>query len=377
MTVTKMAVLKRRHFLMGTGLITMAAGGGVAARQWFSDQALPSFYSCCQTDNGEYKMSLVRQGKELYSFALPGRGHALSASHDGRWLACSARRPGNWLKVVDAVNGRTVADIRANGADYYNGHVRYSLDDRYLFATQTEADTLNGYIGIYDAADNYRYLGKYLTLGQDPHELIPLPDGKTLAIANGGFIKSKKDGTPENLDEMASSLVYMDAASGKILAQYQPQHPWMSLRHMTLSKTGELLIGVQYQGSLFDPIPLVLGHNGEDQLQPYQADEMVYAAFSQYVASMATDSEGRFALSTSPKKGAIVLWDIARRSAIQQYQLRDVAGACWHEHAGAFVVSNSLGQLMFINPELPQAEKQFHYMANHHWDNHMIPTLYA
>ena len=37
-------------------------------------------------------------------------------------------------------------------------------------------------IGVYDASDGFRRVGEFPTHGMDPHELLPMPDGRTLAL---------------------------------------------------------------------------------------------------------------------------------------------------------------------------------------------------
>lgn len=365
--------LSRRHFLFGSALSVAGGAALYAGRSlWIPGTDAPSFYSCCKTDTGQYRVALVRNGQELYSFLLPGRGHSLAASHDGRYVASVARRPGNWLRVFDAAKGIELAAINAPLNDYFDGHVLYTPDNRYLLASQTEAETGQGYIGVYDAADQYRFLTKLYTDGLDPHEFALLNDGKTLVVANGGFIKTGLDDKPQNPDEMQSSLVYIDSLSGKLLDKYLPQSRYMSLRHLAVSPADEVIIGVQYHGDKYDDVPLILGHKGEKNLQVYNANTEVYANFAHYIASVAVDKSGRYAICTSPKKGAIVLWDVYQRTMLRQYQLRDVAGVYWSAPLAAFVVSNSLGQLMLIAPDNLQQDNSISYMPDRHWDNHML-----
>lgn len=370
--------LSRRHFLLGSALTVAGSAALYVGRTlWIPGTDAPSFYSCCKTDAGLYRVALVRDGHELYSFLLPGRGHSLAASHDGRYLASVARRPGNWLRVFDAANGIEAAAFNAPLDDYFDGHVSYTTDNRYLLASQTEAKTGQGYIGVYDAADQYRFLSKLYTDGLDPHEFALLKDGKTLVAANGGFIKTGIDDKPQNPDEMQSSLVYIDVQSGKLLDKYLPASNYMSLRHLAVSPENEVIIGVQYHGDKHDEVPLVLGHKGEKTLQVYNASAEVYGNFSHYIASVAVDHTGRYAICTSPKKGAIVLWDVKQRAMLQQYQLRDVAGVYWSAPLSAFVVSNSLGQLMRIDPLQQKIDNIISYMPDRHWDNHMLAMVTA
>jgi hypothetical protein len=42
-------------------------------------------------------------------------------------------------------------------------------------------------LGVRDATDGYRQIGELASFGVGPHELVLMPDGATLAVANGGI----------------------------------------------------------------------------------------------------------------------------------------------------------------------------------------------
>ena len=58
-----------------------------------------------------------------------------------------------------------------------------------------------------DATDDYRQVGELPAHGVGPHEVVLMPDGKTLAVANGGIrTHPDRDRVPLNLDSMQPSL---------------------------------------------------------------------------------------------------------------------------------------------------------------------------
>ena len=72
-------------------------------------------------------------------------------------------------------------------------------------------------IGIRDAEDGYRQIGEFASQGIGPHELVLMPDGGTLAVANGGIrTHPDNDRAMLNLDTMQPSLAYLDLASGRL-----------------------------------------------------------------------------------------------------------------------------------------------------------------
>src|SRR5438552_1061500 len=66
-------------------------------------------------------------------------------------------------------------------------HGAFSADGSLLYATENDNLTGSGLIGIYDATAGYRRLGEMSSRGIGPHDLALMPDGMTLAVANGGL----------------------------------------------------------------------------------------------------------------------------------------------------------------------------------------------
>ena len=118
-------------------------------------------------------------------------------------------------------------------------------------------------IGLYDVADNYRRLGEYPSHGIGPHELILMPDGQTLAIANGGIRTHPDHGRAKlNLGSMKPSLVFADIAAGQHLDQADLPESQLSIRHLTMLRGGRIAIALQFEGAKTADVPLVAIHDG-------------------------------------------------------------------------------------------------------------------
>ena len=110
-------------------------------------------------------------------------------------------------------------------------------------------------LGVRDATDGYRQIGELASFGVGPHELVLMPDGATLAVANGGIrTHPDRDRAKLNLDSMAPSLAYLDLADGKLRADYRlaEEHHQLSIRHLAVLGTGGVAIAMQYEGDMRD-----------------------------------------------------------------------------------------------------------------------------
>jgi hypothetical protein len=115
-------------------------------------------------------------------------------------------------------------------------------------------------IGIRDAEDGYRQIGEFASQGEGPHELVLMPDGGTVAVANGGIrTHPDNDRAILNLDTMQPSLAYLDLASGGLRDAFglAPRLHQLSIRHLAVNRDGEVALAMQYEGSKRDRVPLV------------------------------------------------------------------------------------------------------------------------
>src|SRR3546814_8763815 len=91
-----------------------------------------------------------------------------------------------------------------------------------LRSTETDYKTGCGVLGIYDAGAGCadRRMGEFSTYGVGPHEVVLMPDGRTLCVANGGILTHPDYGKLQlNANNMQPSLAYIDMHSGTLQEQ--------------------------------------------------------------------------------------------------------------------------------------------------------------
>lgn len=90
-------------------------------------------------------------------------------------------------EMADLTNGAVRQTLMSPPGHHVYGHAAYSADGAHLYVTENACDDAEpGVLGVYDATDGYRPLGGLPTQGIGPHEVRLMPEGRTLAVANGG-----------------------------------------------------------------------------------------------------------------------------------------------------------------------------------------------
>ena len=154
-----------------------------------------------------------------YEIPLPTRPHGLLPEADGGLLVIGVR-PGAWMLRCDG-NGKLMQQISLSdefSASRLNGHAVVAQTGEVIFTTETDSKTGRGKIGVRDRL-SLRKLDEWETHGIDPHQLV-LDDYGQLYIANGGVPRTAAD-KKYDLQRMDSSLVKLDAKTGRLLQQWQ------------------------------------------------------------------------------------------------------------------------------------------------------------
>jgi hypothetical protein len=146
----------------------------------------------------------------------------------------------------------------------------------------------------------------------------------------------------------------------------------MSIRHIAATQNDQVIIGIQYQGNADNTVPLVLSHQGEQQLEPLLVSDYNWQDFSQYIASVAIDDRGKTAIATSPRGHHVAVWDLSTGECVNSITVRDVAGAVYSSSLQQFIVSNGRGQILSLDTkDNLLIANQLLQQPTLHWDNHL------
>lgn len=358
---------QRRAFLR-------AAGAGFAAsllpRQLMAlERNELVFASSVQTAGGGYGAVLLgERGDLIASIALPDRGHDITISREAGRGVVFARQPGTFAVVFDPSGREAPVTLTSIEGRHFFGHGVFSPDGRLMYATESDFEAAQGVIGIYDATDGYRRIGEFATHGTGPHEMLLMPDGVTLVVANGGIETHPDFGRAElNLDTMDPSVVFIDRRDGRLIGQLRLESGLhqLSIRHMAVDQRGRAWFGCQYKGAPSDS-PQLVGYatlDGEIRLVELPGDTL--RDLRNYVGSVAASADGGRIAISSPEGDLLVAIDAEGGKPVLVESMRSVCGLA--ADGAGFVATSGLGEMIGVNgAEREQQGFDFKF------DNHML-----
>lgn len=328
-----------------------------------------------------YGLSWCHASTNHVNTALSGfRGHGAS-QHPLRHAAVVmyARRPGTLAIEVNLQSGTVENTFQCAENRHFFGHGCFSRDGKTLFTTEADIQSGKGKIGIRDAL-TYQQLGEYESYGVGPHEVKLMPDGKTLVIANGGILTRPDTGREKlNLDSMTSSLIYIDTETGQKLGEFKVPEPKASIRHLDVAADGTVAMAMQVQRAVTghdNTVPLGAIHKpGESISLLDKPDNLIYQ-MKDYMGSVAINEKLRTAGFTSPRGSIVAFWNIDDGRLLGYHQLNDVCGITVTDDQQFFLISNSFGQLRFLEASTLEESKSLRIVLDGmNWDNHLMLAL--
>lgn len=335
-----MARLRPGNFINPTPLIdrrsfiTMAGAAWVAAlgpRGAFAlDRAGAVFASAFMAPDGSYGVATLTEAGEIVERTLlPARAHGMAYSRASGRAVAFARRPGTYAMILATDGAAEPIVITAAEGRHFFGHGCFSADGRLLYATENDFSANRGMIGVYDGTQGFARIGEFPTYGIGPHDMTLGPDGRMLAIANGGIETHPDFGrTKLNLDHMEPSLTLVDTATGALIEKHAlpPELKRLSTRHVDIGADGRIWFACQYEGARNDLPPLV-GHFGKgEQLTFVRLPERTTIALANYVGAIAVSRREGLVGLTSPKGNVAVTLDARTGAVVKEEPVRDAAG---------------------------------------------------
>ncbi len=331
--------------------------------------AAPAFLTTGRRADGFRAMALDSRGQVIGSFPLPGRGHGMAVSPDGRHAVAFARRPGRFA-VPFAPAGMQAGPAFGTPADrHFFGHGFFSADGARLFTTQNDFDNARGVLGIHDPGHEYQQTGEFVTHGIGPHEALLTRDGTTAVVANGGILTHPDYPRRKlNIPDMLPSLVRLDLANGALLARatLPPALHQLSIRHLTQYPDGGIWFCCQHEGPATEQPPLIGRWDGKDDIRLLDLPQAVTASFRNYAGSIAVSHDGRLVAVSSPRGNVIVLLDGRSGAYLETVSEDDVCGLA--PDAAGIAATSGTGVV--------RHGQQTVRHAGIAWDNHMTATHY-
>jgi hypothetical protein len=357
--------LDRRRFLAAAALT-------LAPRLTWAAAGAPSFLAAAGLPDGRFVLlGLGEDGGERFRVDLPARGHAAAAHPTRPEAVAFARRPGSYAIVLDCLEGDVLTRLAAPEGRAFQGHGAFSPDGATLFTTET-AEEGRGVLGLWDVRAGYTRTGEIESGGDGPHEVLLMPGGTQLAVANGGIATDTASGrAPLNPFDMRPNLTLIDVGSGEIAQVLEAPEPLArnSLRHLAAAPDGTLAMALQWEGAEIEHPPLLaLRRPGAAELEFRAAPEAMQREMRNYAGSVAVSQDGTRIAITSPRGGIMLVFE-RDRDGVELVRAADVCGVAWS--GGGFACTT--GQGAFLGPGGGGAARH----AGLSFDNHLIRVASA
>lgn len=317
---------------------------------------------------------LDSRGHDIAAIALPDRGHSFAIDPARARAIAFGRQPGFFAHAFSLHDCASQGSLALPEDRHFFGHGTFSGDGALLFATENDFDAGRGVLGVYDAGDDGRWqrLGEIDSGGIGPHEVVLLPDGATLCVANGGLLTHPDFGkTTLNLTTMRPSLAYIDAASGRLLKSVRlPDSLFqLSIRHLAVDAAGMVWFACQHQGPATEQ-PLLLGrHRRGMEPELVSMPPEALRELRNYIGSIAIDAQHGIVAASSPVGGSVAFWNADSGQWLGSARHPDGCGIAVLDD-GRFLVSDGFGAIGIAAPRGPDipllaASREIA------WDNHM------
>ncbi|MCB1800514.1 MAG: DUF1513 domain-containing protein [Gammaproteobacteria bacterium] len=362
-----MAIDRRQFIGLGLGVLLTGVRPVAAA------PATQRLIGCRSNAQGEHFLSLVdSSGRQLMDIRLPARGHDVAVDPTQRLAAVFARRPGEYVWIVELIEGLVLRKIEAANGRHFYGHGVFTPDGRHLLCSENDFATGDGVIGVYDAGAEFRRIGELPSHGIGPHEIRLLADGRTLVVANGG-IRTHPDlpRVKANLDSMRPNLAYIDSADGSLLRRFEPAQQWhqLSIRHIDVSPDDHVAIAMQFEGRPQLQPPLIALQYGEQAMRMVSPPAAIERRLKNYCGSVAFNAAGTGFAVSSPRGGLVTLWSVTGEY-VGAHEQADACGISPDaiDDAGYFI-SDGGGRLLQVDRQASVVGQ--HALATFRWDNHL------
>lgn len=359
--------IDRRHLLKALG-----AAGAVLALPAAATSDAPRWLAA-RRRAGRFEAAVIdAQGRALRVIELPDRGHSFAIDASGRSAVAFGRQPGFFALAFGIDDDAPAQTLPLAPDRHFFGHGAFGRDGRTVYATENDYAAGRGVIGVYRrSANGWQRAAEFDSGGIGPHELLLMPDGRTLCVANGGLLTHPDTGKLAlNLDSMRPSLAYVDTADGRLLERIEldPALHQLSIRHLAIDAAGAVWFGCQHSGPLGERPPLVGRHRRGHAAELFRADDDSQHALRNYIGSVAVGATGRILATSSPVGNRVVWWDTRDGRCLGSTVVDDGCGVA-PDANGGFLISDGFGGLRHANAD--RAVIDANVLPDCAWDNHL------
>ncbi len=270
---------------------------------------------------------------EVLEIKLPFLPHSFVAHPRAPHRVITFEKWGRHLAEIDLASMAMVRVTQAQSGRRFFGHGAHSGDS--IYATQMDDDRGRGIVSVLDAA-NHKVMEEFETLGAFPHDCQWLPDSDTLLIVN-----SRRSGTQNRLSENFSSLIWMDAKTGKCLNQLFIKTQAFGYAHLAQSAEGFMVLSGSYLAPHGRAQPLLSVIRPDGVVQALNLASNSQAPLQGEALSLYLNEDDDQVTVTFPKSSRIQVWNYRTAEFIQQIKIGEPRGLAYSMERRALIASSA------------------------------------
>lgn len=361
--------MKRRVFLgLGSALVAATAVGGWTLTRNTKHPLLLSARD--DVDGRHYAVGYRLDGTRVFATPVSERCHDVYAHPHLPLAVFVGRRPSRESYLIDSRDGRLLQVLASPADRHFYGHGVFHASGDWFYTTENDtANAGRGVLGVYRVeARRMVRSEEHSTHGIGPHQLLWMPDGETLVIANGGIRTEADSREMMNLDAMEPSLVLLHR-DGTLISKEQLPEQMNSVRHLAVAADGTVVSGQQYEGDPMDRAPLLAIKRPGQSFQAFPLGEAQRQTMNQYTASLAIHDSLRLLAVTAPRGNKVFFWNLDSAKLRDEIHLPDCAGVAAVEQG--FVVSSGQGRCRLVDCTGKRFVSTPLQLPAGLWDNHL------
>jgi len=363
-------MLSRRSFLALSGAMVTAPSWASMIQKKTEKMLFASAYSLSKKEH--FFGVFDDNGEMVWTSPLTDRAHAPVVHPNQSIVGIVARRPGFFIDFFDVSTHQRIKRIKPTQDHHFYGHALFTKNGTRLLTQENHYPTGQGKIFVREWPSG-NVLNEFNSNGIGPHESVFL-NNDVLVIANGGLkTHPDKDRDILNLDSMKPNVTYLSLIDGTVInqASHNEELHQLSIRHLDVNSQGIVVLGFQYQGEVWDQVPLIgLSRIDQPEMEYLPIPENVRIRFKQYCGSVCFDKSGKILAISTPKGGLVAYWDIESKTFLGIENCRDVCGLVATDNAHEFLLTSGTGTQLKSNP-VQSTTKLIKKHTNIHWDNHL------
>lgn len=361
--------MKRRTFVsLGSALLAASTLCGWSFMRQTKQPLLLSARN--DAEGGHYAVGYHLDGDLAFATPVAERCHDAYVHPHLPLAVFVGRRPSRESYLIDCRDGSLLQVINSPDNRHFYGHGVFHKDGGWFYTTENDtSDPGRGIIGVHRVEEERLVrTGELSSHGLGPHQLLWMPDGETLVIANGGIRTEADSREMMNLDAMEPSLVLL-RRDGTLVSKEQLPEQMNSVRHLAVAADGTVVSGQQYEGDPLHNAPLVAIKRPGEAFQPFPVDELQRLSMNQYTASVAIHDRLRLLAVTAPRGNKVLFWNMDNGQLRHEAHLPDCAGVGSVEEG--FVVTSGQGRCRLYDCRGERIVTQPLNLPAGLWDNHV------